>query len=305
MNTTFKLEHIHCDLCGNDKYVERYRKPDNWLFLNQFQYPVVECTACGLVYVNPRPAAEEMGRYYPSGYHDGRNDEKHLERYAVQYLYIKPYQFNSVLDVGCARGDWLAYINRISPGLELHGVDAFSNLVNHDFVTFQKALLCEANLKNNFFDLVTAWAVLEHVHSPSAYFEAVSRHLKDGGKFIFLVTNSESLYGKRAYCEDIPRHLYHFSEKTIEQYAKKFSMKIIAKNYDTHFWDARGIGTFYYLLGNILGVNWNLISLNRVNIIQKLAMRIGSFIDSLVFYFQWEARLKKSGIIVFVLEKAE
>jgi SAM-dependent methyltransferase len=305
MKTTFKLEHIQCDLCGDDKYVERYRKPDNWLFLNQFQYPVVQCANCGLVYVNPRPTADDTGRYYPPGYHDGRNDEKYIERYALQYTYIEPYKFNTTLDIGCARGDWLGYINQKKPGLELHGVDAFSESVNHDSVRFQKALLHDAIFESNYFDLVTAWALLEHVHNPSAYFEVVSKVLKKGGKFIFLVTNSESFYGKYAYGEDIPRHLYHFSEKTVAQYAQKFALNIINTFYDDRFWDGRGIGTFHYGIGKLFGVNWNLLSLKRLSTIQKIAMRIGSIMDRIVFHYHWEARLRRSGIIVFVMGKTE
>lgn len=305
MDTTFRLEHIRCDLCGSDNYIERYRKPDNWLFLNQFQFPVVECVNCGLVYVNPRPAADDVARYYPPGYHDGRDDAKHVERYALQYSYIELYTFDKVLDIGCARGDWLDYIIQQKPGLELHGVDAFSDSVNYDSIKFQNSLLNDATLESNYFELVTAWAVLEHVHNPTVYFEVISRVLKKGGKFVFLVTNSESCYGKYAYCEDIPRHLYHFSEKTVTKYAQKFALNVINAFYDDRFWDGRGIGTFRYGMGKLFGVNWNLASLNRLGALQKLAMRIGSILDKFVFHLHWEARLKRSGIVVFVMEKTE
>jgi len=303
MNKVFYLEHVKCDLCGSEQYIERYRKPDTWLFLNQFQFPVVECTNCGLVYVNPRPSADDAGRYYPPGYHDGRNDEKHIERYALQYKYIEPYRFKTVLDIGCARGDWLEYLNKKSPGIELHGVDAFSDSVHHDAVCYQKAFLYDADLDSNYFDLVTAWAVLEHIHTPSAYFEVVSRVLKKDGKFIFLVTNSESFYGKYAYTEDIPRHLYHFSEKSLIQYAQKYTFNIVEIFYDDRFWDGRGLGTFYYWIGKLFGVNWNLISLKRLSIMQKLAMRFGSILDRIIFHYHWEAKMKRSGIIVVVMEK--
>lgn len=303
MKNSFYLEHVPCDLCGFDQYIERYRKPDAWLYLNQFQYPVVECTHCGLVYVNPRPSADDAGRYYPPGYHDGRNDEKHLERYALQYRYIEPYRFKTVLDIGCARGDWLEYLNRKSPGTELHGVDAYSDCVHHHAVHYQKAFLYDADLPGNYFDLVTAWAVLEHIHTPSAYFDIVSRVLKKCGKFIFLVTNAESFYGKYACSEDIPRHLYHFSEKSLIRYAQKYAMNVVDFFYDDRLWDGRGTGTFYYGIGKLFGVNWNLISLKRLSLMQKLAMRFGSMLDRIVFHDHWEAKLKRSGIIVGVMEK--
>lgn len=299
----YLLEHVPCDFCGSDKYIERYRKLDIWLCLNQFQYPVVECMDCGLVYVNPRPTADDAGRYYPLGYHDGRNDEKHSDRYAIQYSFIEKYKFKTVLDIGCARGDWLGYINDKKNGLELHGVDAFSDSINYEFILFQKAFLYDATFENNYFDLITSWAVLEHIHTPSAYFEVVSRILKKDGKFVFLVTNSESFYGKYAYMEDIPRHLYHFSEKLLIQYAQKYALNIVNIFYDDRLWDGRGIGTFRYGTGKILGANWNKISLKRLNCFQKIAMRVGSIFDRVVFHYHWEARLKRSGIMIVVMEK--
>jgi 2-polyprenyl-3-methyl-5-hydroxy-6-metoxy-1,4-benzoquinol methylase len=48
--------------------------------------------------------------------------------------------------------------------------------------------LPNANLKESSFDIVTAWAVFEHLHNPSDYFFEVQKVLKPGGKFIFLVT---------------------------------------------------------------------------------------------------------------------
>ena len=304
MNKIFYLEHIKCDLCDSDQYIELYRKPDTWLFLNQYQYPVVECANCGLVYVNPRPTTEDINRYYPPGYHDGRNDEKHIEIYAIQYKYIEPYNFNNILDIGCARGDWLEYINKKVSGLELHGIDAYSDYVNSKAINFQKALLYDADLESNYFDLITAWAVLEHVHTPSAYFEVVARILKKGGKFVFLVTNSESFYGRYAYTEDVPRHLYHFSEKSLKQYANKHSLKVIDIFYTDQLWDGRGIFTFHYGFGKIAGVNWNIISLKkRLNIVQRMAMRFGSFLDKIIFHYHWEEKMKRSGIIIAVMEK--
>jgi hypothetical protein len=36
----------------------------------------------------------------------------------------------------------------------------------------------------------------------------------------------ESCYGKHAYREDVPRHLYHFSKETLRLYAEKFGLKL-------------------------------------------------------------------------------
>ena len=72
-----QLEHVPCDLCGSTSYGVRYRKPDNWLRSTLFEFPVVECDGCSLVYVNPRPTMAAMAGLYPDGYHDGRDGACH------------------------------------------------------------------------------------------------------------------------------------------------------------------------------------------------------------------------------------
>lgn len=298
-----KLEHIACDLCGCEKYSERYRKPDDWLWLNQFEYPIVECLNCGLVYVNPRPAFEDSGQFYPTDYHHNRNDDAHLKRYELQFSYIKGWQAQKVLDIGCARGDWLNFIQSKWLDVELHGVDAFSSGVDNKQISFQKCQLPDAVLAHDYFDLITSWAVFEHLHTPLKYFEVVSKILRKGGRFIFLVTNSESCYGKYAYKEDIPRHLYHFNEKNLGLYADKSGLKLEKIYYDDSLWDGRGWGTFRFRLGHMTGVTWQNLYFKKVTVIQHVAMKLGNFIDKLVFSTHWEAKLGRSGIMVVVMGK--
>ena len=297
------FEHTNCDLCGSFRYIIRYRKPDNWLWLNQFEYPVVECDSCGLVYVNPRPIFEEMGKFYPAGYHDGRDDPRHQARYQNQYDYVKNIDANKILDIGCARGDWLKFIKSKNPACELHGVDAFSAKVSDDSITFHNSALTDAKLCNDYFDLITAWALLEHVHTPSDYFSVVSKVLKPGGKFVFLVTNSESLYGRYAYKEDVPRHLYHFSERSLNGYAKKHGLTLDRIDYDGRFWDGTGRGVIRHLFRRFLCISWYEIHSGNVSIISRLLLKGASLLDKLVFFTDWERKLKRSGIVVVTMTK--
>lgn len=292
------LEHVSCDLCGGGKYKTRYRKPDAWLRLSQFEYPVVECIDCGLVYVNPRPSQESMGAFYPAGYHSGRDNLESVARYKRQAEFLPPLSKEKVLDIGCARGDFLSFLKKTSPVINACGVDYFSEGVNSDEIDFKRCSLPDAGYGDGEFDLITAWAVFEHLHRPSQYFEEVSRILKVGGSFIFLVTNSESLYGKKAFVEDIPRHIYHFSEKTLEIYAKKFGFEVRRCFYDDTIFDGRGLGTFTYTLPSLFGLTWEKILLDDVGFIHRRLRKIGHILDKLVFMTHWEAKLKMSGIMI-------
>ena len=297
-NKTIVFEHVNCDLCGCGEYTVRYRKPDDWSWLNQFEFPVVECTRCGLVYVNPRPTAESMAYYYPEGYHDKRDTEAFQKRYALQLEFLPALTGEKVLDIGCARGEWLHFLKNKYPGIAGYGVDYYSESVLYKDIDFRKKRLPDCDFKDSFFDLVTAWAVLEHLHAPGSYFREVSRILKKGGTFFFLVTNSESLYGKKAYKEDVPRHLYHFSEKTLQQYAGRYGFDFSNCVYDNRIWDGRGGGTFYYALLSLFGVNWETIYFKKIGLFRTQIGRVGRFIDRVVFKTQWEARRHSSGVII-------
>lgn len=292
------LEHVACDLCGCAEYRLRYRKPDNWLWVNQFEYPVVECLGCGLVYVNPRPTPEAMEAFYPAGYHDNRNSETFLRKYEVMLEYLPDLRTGRVLDIGCARGDFLTFLKQRRPGLSLFGVDAYSDNVSSGDIHFFRTTLPACGFAPDFFDLVTAWAVFEHLHEPLAYFKAVAGILRPGGRFVFLVTNSESLYGRRAFVEDVPRHLYHFSEKTLNRYAEASGLVLRRCSYDDRIWDGRGLGTFKYGLLLLCGGSWEGMYLKRLTPLQKYARRLGERIDAAVFKYHWERRIRRSGVMI-------
>jgi SAM-dependent methyltransferase len=297
------LEHIPCDLCGSEKYRVRYIKPDNWLRGTLYQFPVVECLDCGLVYVNPRPSLDSMPAFYPADYHHGRDSEKFARRYVVQKTLLPDICGKRVLDIGCARGDFLSYLLNTGPIFEAHGVDAFATSVSDGRIRFFNDLFTSAGYKSDYFDLIMAWAVFEHLHRPAEYFFEAARVLKPQGRLIILVTNSESLYGQCAFSEDVPRHTYHYSKETLSRYGEKVDLKLKGIEYRDDVFDGRGFGTFMFLAGKSVGFTWEKFMLNRLRIYHSIAMRIGSIVDKLVFSSHWESFLGRSGIMVATYEK--
>lgn len=297
------LEYVNCDLCKSDNWTERYRKPDSYLWSNEYEFPVVACDSCGLVYVNPRPTFDEMRGFYPTDYHEERDDEAHQARYDDQFDYLKGINARTFLDIGCARGDWLNYLQGKFPDAELFGVDAFSDHVSNAAIHFERCQLTETTLPEQYFDVITAWAVFEHVHTPNAYFGAVARLLSPGGKFVFLVTNSESIYGKYAYKEDIPRHLYHFSRQSLSKYAEKNGLKLESFQCDERFWDGTGRGAVRFFVVKMLGITWRQIRMKKYSPLQKAMLFAAFVLDLIVFTPRWEKAINRSGIIVVTMSK--
>ncbi|HYH64660.1 MAG TPA: class I SAM-dependent methyltransferase, partial [Urbifossiella sp.] len=69
------------------------------------------------------------------------------------------------------------------------------------------------------FDVVTMWHSLEHVHRPLAVLREAFRLLVPGGKLVVACPNIESLpfywFGSNWFGLDVPRHLTHFTPKTL------------------------------------------------------------------------------------------
>lgn len=294
-----ELEHVDCDLCGSDKYRVRYRQPDRWLQNTIYQFPVVECIACGLVYLNPRPTQDSMQIFYPPGYHDGRGSDEHRDRYEKQLRFLPELTTESVIDIGCARGDFLAFLKERYPGIHTTGLDFFSDGVAHSDIDFVRSLLPESKLPDSSFDLATSWAVFEHLHNPLENFQEVGRILKPGGRFVFLVTNSESFYGKSAYLEDIPRHTYHYSEKTLAEYARRSGLAMTGLWFDDEIFDGRGIGAFQFIFSEFVGVTWeDRLTGKKPGWLGRKADKLGYKLDKRVFKTHWEADRRRSGIMV-------
>jgi len=72
------------------------------------------------------------------------------------------------------------------------------------------------------------WHVLEHLPNPLEALAEVSRLLKPGGWFIAMVPNIASFEFQIFQADwlhlDLPRHLYHFSPRTLQQMLEKANL---------------------------------------------------------------------------------
>ena len=125
----------------------------------------------------------------------------------------------SVLDFGAGTGDFLKtcknnnwHVLGVEPNLEARenaakkGIHLKENLFD---VTNQK------------FDVITLWHVLEHVENLKSTIKTLKNLLHPKGRVVVAVPNYKS-YDAKFYKEhwaayDVPRHLWHFSQKAIHK----------------------------------------------------------------------------------------
>ncbi|MCA9875332.1 MAG: class I SAM-dependent methyltransferase [Anaerolineales bacterium] len=220
------MEQVNCDLCGGKETRPVYTVVDN-NYGTPGSFSLVTCTACGLVYQNPRPTAVEISAYYPTAeYHPFRalQEQKPPEPQELHWKRAKRLTAlqgpGSVLDVGCGSGLFLAAMRSL--GWTVCGVDP-----NPDVVQYVRQVLQIEAYEGDIFtvpeeervNLVTFWDVLEHTHSPTAVLRRAHQLLQPEGYLALNVPNWASierhLFKERWIALDAPRHLYHFTPQTL------------------------------------------------------------------------------------------
>jgi SAM-dependent methyltransferase len=245
-------ESVPCNLCGANNFEELYRLQDCRFFIDDVEWPVVRCRACGLDYLNPRPTAASIWRYYPTTYYHGRQEQELQDRYEIQARQLAGVRPGKLLDIGCANGDWIQLM--AGRGWQVAGIEPSPNSQNPHGLDIRKGMLPEAaSWPAESFDVVTAWAVVEHLHDPRIAFETARRMLRPGGCFIALVPNGRSIASRLAYREDVPRHLYMFSEDTLRKYAEQSGLSLQVVTHEPRLFGGLGRGVWRVQLFKALG----------------------------------------------------
>jgi len=272
------METVKCNLCGSNNYRVIYSMPDARYFVDEW-FNVVECVDCGLGFVNPRPTNSEMSKYYPSPFYDYFDHERdyHWRRYTAEAKFLHMGDSDNqrlLLDLGCANGDFPRYMQQL--GWEVEGVEVSQNSKPITDFKVYKEEFTEIPICEPRYDTITAWAVLEHVHDPKSYFKKAAQVLKPGGKFIFLVTNFESVSSRSLFLEDIPRHLYFFTEETVKEYLAESGFDLIQTDYSNKIYSMRPVNFLRYYFYRYIyrrRVRWSDIQFTRHQFIEKDSLR--------------------------------
>ena len=242
-----------CPICKNTVFHEFLKSKD--YFLTKEEFTIVQCQKCGLKFVNPRPDEIEISRYYESSdyiSHDSQtpgirnflysNVRNYTRRKKLQ-LIEKYTRGKKILDIGCGTGEFLSYCQQ--SGWEVKGVEPNPKAREYALRKYHVEVLDESQLSaltNPFFDVITLWHVLEHVHRLEERMQKIHQILNDDGTLIMAVPNSNSWdachYKNFWAAYDLPRHIYHFSQNTINHLAKNSGFeikKIVPMKFDAFY----------------------------------------------------------------------
>lgn len=225
------MDHVNCNLCGsNDSKLLFYGV--DLCHRAEEKFALVRCTECDLVYVNPRPAAERMGEYYPPWHHQrvpARPIEETTiwgipfdEAMAIKSRLIRKWSSpGRLLDVGCGDGCLLYYLKQ--RGWQTEGVEFGDVIYGRETLGLSifQGVVEDAPLEEKSFDVVSLFHALEHLPDPRGTLAHLFSLLKPGGRLVLEVPNFGSLdaalFGPHWVGVSAPLHLYHLTKKTLKQ----------------------------------------------------------------------------------------
>lgn len=234
-----------CPICSGTSFQKFGQAKDYTVSHETFQ--LATCSTCQFLLTSPRPEDSELGKYYLS-----ENYVSHTAKATT--LFDKLYEFSrefalkwkltlvkkftnstssppSLLDYGCGTGFFLKKVKE--NGFNIAGVEP-SEIARHaaEQNTGIKIHPGMADVAHKF-DVITLWHVLEHVSNLNELVIELKNKLNANGTLVIAVPNHKSndakKYGMQWAGYDVPRHLWHFEQKTMNQLLTKHNFKIVEK----------------------------------------------------------------------------
>lgn len=245
-----QLEEVPCPMCGEHDYDVVMQARDR-LFGSPGTYRVVACKACELRYLSPRPTLEGLGAHYPAQYFIYQPPETlpAFTRPMVRLFVSQRWKESitrvekttgrlgpdsRVVDIGCGLNEYLMTLKEMRGTIGI-GVDFKPEVAAYVRDTLgmptHAGTLQSAQFAKGQFDLVTMNEYLEHEPNPLEVLREARRITAKGGHLALEVPCIESwpakVFGSRWSQVDAPRHLLHFSKKTLAEMLRRAGYELV------------------------------------------------------------------------------
>ena len=183
-------------------------------------------------------STEVFGEIYSSLYDKLYESKDYEEECNFLEAIFKKYNIapKTILDLGCGGGEFLNSFNKkwqkfgVEPSVFASKIAAAKK---HLEVRNQELLTC--HFPDSYFDIVTAWHVLEHLYNPKETLREMRRILKDDGVFLLSTPNTDSLGFKLAkeswFHLDAPRHLSLFNRLALKKILTSSRFRILKTSF--------------------------------------------------------------------------
>lgn len=235
-----------CPACGAAEIRVLFEAGDHLFRTTDERFQVVECAACRLLRLAPRPTPSQLWRYYPREYwfvpgtDAGARLVESYRRFVLRdhVRFVEKALAHSeatgiVLDVGCGGGLFLRLLKERGyrvVGLEF-SLAAAGIAWEYNGVPALCGSLSKAPLPAGSCAVITMFHVLEHLYEPADYLRAARSLLHDDGRLIVQVPNAASwqflLFGEHWRGLEVPRHLYNFRAGDLEVLLDRCGFEVV------------------------------------------------------------------------------
>lgn len=247
------MNNVRCNLCGSDDYYIKYGSNITSILPSLQEYTstnnrygffnrIVVCRHCGLVYVNPRDS--DTKRLYGEIIDDDylKSWQERARTFRAHIKILKKYNSGAnLLDIGCYAGIFINEAKR--EGYNVTAIEPSKWAAEFAAKKTGIKVLCggweDFSLKEECYDIITLWDVIEHLEDPSACFKKIHRWLKKDGIVVITTHDISSFFARimdRKYPWLMRFHLYHFTPKSlsallVKNGLKPFFIKYYAKTF--------------------------------------------------------------------------
>ena len=226
-------ELIDCPVCSGRSFSALFEQKGE---------PFVQCNQCHLILINPRPNFASIAKGYNASYtaiYTKKAEKKMLRaKKTIRRLCRFAKGKERWLDLGCSAGYILQAAVR--EGFEAYGLDIEPESIRYarEELWLEKAAvgqLSDQKYPDSFFDIITAYDVVEHVPNLNLFISEISRVLKPNG----LIEIGTPDIGHWRVPSELSRwkeikpseHLYYFTESTLGELLLKHGLRIIKRKF--------------------------------------------------------------------------
>jgi len=229
------MRDTNCYNCGSEAY-------EAYAFENGFA--LVRCTSCGLLYVNPRPAEEDIEAAHKLGVHRGEEtldmtgqfNQAKIPRYLT---ILEDFYGDDItnardaprkwLDIGCGHGEFVMALQKFGENyIQARGLEP--NVLKQESARARKLDVSYFDLQQHSeqYDTISLLNVYSHLPDPPAAIAGWTRLLRPGGE-LFLETGDTAGLPPSQHPRPLllPDHLSFASEKIVVRILEDCGFEIV------------------------------------------------------------------------------
>jgi 2-polyprenyl-3-methyl-5-hydroxy-6-metoxy-1,4-benzoquinol methylase len=237
---------MSCSICKSAASIPLFThtvESSEWI-IEGVNYGYQQCTHCKFIQCHPIPSAASLSVYYQEQYaYDWFQKNSFYKKWQAVHRYFKVKSFiqptDKILDFGCGHGYFVQALTKRN--FQCYGFDIGSDKISHHqngHITNKTSL---HEYKEEGFDLITLWHVLEHMQDHHAIINQLKQKLTPTGKIIIAVPNTNSyafkqLGTKWGWLQQPYVHINQYNAENLSMLLKEHGF-VVEKIATTDTWD--------------------------------------------------------------------